>query len=96
MVGFSVGSVADICTSRNARECSFEFLRSCSNGRGSDTDCNYCEAVFSKCKELPSAPATDEPSFCSMTLILIVSSLSVNMCYIQIATTIIIIKTDFL
>ena len=68
--GSLVGSVADICMSRNARECSFEFLRSCSNGRGSDTDCNYCETVFSICKELPSAPTavtTDEPSFCSMT-----------------------------
>ena len=72
--GSLVGSVADICMSRNARECSFEFLRSCSTGRGSNTDCNYCEAVFSICKELPrdraptSTVTTDEPSFCSMTI----------------------------
>ena len=69
--GSLVGSVADICMSRNARECSFEYLRSCSNGRGSDTDCNYCEAVFSTCKQLPSVPPTaatiDELSFCSVT-----------------------------
>ena len=69
--GSLVGSVADICMSRNARECSFEFLRSCSNGRGSDTDCNYCEVVFSICKQLPSVSPTaatiDELSFCSMT-----------------------------
>lgn len=65
--GSLVGRVADICMSRNARECSFEFLRLCSNGRGSATDCNYCEAVFSICKEPPRAQITDEPSFCSMT-----------------------------
>ena len=68
--GSLVGSIADICKSRNAGGCSFEFLRSCSAVRGSNTDCDYCEVVFSICKVLPGAPTaatTEEPSFCSMT-----------------------------
>ena len=68
--GSLVGSVSDICTSRNARMCSF-LRSSCSSGRNSGPDCDYCEAVFTSCKQLtrvpPTAMAIVEPSFCSMT-----------------------------